>query len=227
MQSHIDQTNDTIGSRIEELMKEQNINQSILAERVEVKQSTISRIVDGKFKKSRHLTTIAKVLNTTVDYLLYGTLEQKYTEKTSPSNFRIKEHDFMLISMYDTDAENSKKDEVLMLHKSMIPGGLDIDNLRFINQIDDAMYPKISRNSKVAFSLDQTQVVHGLAYVIKNGLLREQVRFLYPLSNGGLRVAGTPEQSQYFPDEIISKEELENGTFKVLGKVFAVTTMWE
>lgn len=228
MQSNIDQTNSTIGSRIDSLMEEHGINQTILAERVAVSQGTISRVIDGKFKKSKHLNTIAKVLNTTPDYLLYGTIDQKHTEKTSPSNFRIKEHDFMLISMYHNDAENSENnEEVLMLDKSMVPRGYNAENLRFINQTDDAMLPKITRNSKVAFSLDHKNVVQGLAYVIKHGVLPAQARLLYPLPNGGLRVAGTPEQVQYFPDEFITKEELENGAFVVLGKVFSVTTLWD
>nr|WP_314367216.1 helix-turn-helix domain-containing protein [uncultured Acinetobacter sp.] len=228
MQPVIDQTNNTLGSRIELLMNEHGINQIELAEKVDVSQGTISRIIDGKFKKSKYLPAIAKVLNTTPEYLKHGTIDQKYAEKTSPSNFRIKEHDFMLISMYHIDAENSKdNEEVLMLDKSMVPSGYNTENLRFINQSDDAMSPKITRNSKVAFSMDHKNVIQGLAYVIKNGVLPAQARLLYPLANGGLRVSGTPEQQQYFQDEFISKEDLDNGTFVVLGKVFSVTTLWD
>lgn len=227
MQPKIDQSNNTISSRIDELMKERRTNQSLLAEEIGISQGTISRVKSGKFSKSKYLGDIAKILGTTVEYLLTGDLELKYNEKTSPSNLRIKEHDFMLISMYDTDAENSKqKEEVLMLHKSMLPVGSNEENLRFINQNDDAMSPKITKNSQVVFDLEYTAIVPGQAYVIKHGVLAEQARLLYPLPNGGVRVAGTPEQKEYFSDEVISKEDLEDGSFKVLGKVISVTTQW-
>lgn len=227
MQPIIDQSNNTIGTRIEELMKERRTNQTILAEQVGISQGTISRVKSGKFQKSKHLTDIANALGTSVDYLLTGNIDSKYGEKTSPSNLRIKEHDFMLISMYDTDAENSKhKEEVLMLHKSMFESGLNEENLRFINQNDDAMSPKITKNSQVTFSLKDTSIAPGQAYVIKHGVLDEQARYLYPLPNGGVRVSGSPEQKEYFSDETITKEDLDSGLFKVLGKVVSVTTKW-
>ena len=227
MQPIIDQSITTIGSRIDELMKERRTNQTLLAEEVGISQGTISRVKSGKFQKSKYLTDIANALGTTVDYLLTGNLESKYGEKNVPSNLRIKEHDFMLISMYDTDAENSKdNEEVLMLHKSMFASGLNEEDLRFINQNDDAMSPRITKNSQVTFNLQDTTITPGQAYVIKHGVLAEQARYLYPLPNGGVRVAGTPEQKEYFSDEIISKEDLESGLFKVLGKVVSVTTKW-
>jgi transcriptional regulator with XRE-family HTH domain len=60
----------TTGERVDQLLKELRLEQGDLAERVGVRQSTISKIVQGRTKNSRHLPRIASVLGVSVDYLL-------------------------------------------------------------------------------------------------------------------------------------------------------------
>lgn len=59
----------TVGARILERLKVIGMNQSELARRVQLGQSTINGLVNGDSRSSTHLHKIARVLETTVDYL--------------------------------------------------------------------------------------------------------------------------------------------------------------
>lgn len=59
----------TIGERIEERTAALGISQSELARRVGLSQSTINALIKGTSRSSSHLHKIARVLNTSADYL--------------------------------------------------------------------------------------------------------------------------------------------------------------
>jgi transcriptional regulator with XRE-family HTH domain len=62
---------ETIGSRISELLKQQNMTQRELAEEIGVREVSVSRYVRGeRIPKSTVLQKIAKTLHTTADYLI-------------------------------------------------------------------------------------------------------------------------------------------------------------
>lgn len=74
----------SVGERIKECRLNKNMTQDTLAERIEVNPSFISNIERAKTKMSTEtLASIAKSLNTSIDYLLFGniTLEhEKYID---------------------------------------------------------------------------------------------------------------------------------------------------
>lgn len=58
------------GDRLGNLLKERGIEQTALADAIGVKQGSISKIVNGTTKNSRHLARIASELGISIDYLL-------------------------------------------------------------------------------------------------------------------------------------------------------------
>lgn len=59
------------GERLQRLLKKRNITQKELSERIDSTEATISRYISGaREPKAEVLADIAKVLNTTSDYLL-------------------------------------------------------------------------------------------------------------------------------------------------------------
>lgn len=224
---------DTIGERIEALMLKNKIDQYTLATSAGTTQPTISRIMSGKTSNSRTIPKIANVLNTTVEYLVFGTGIESLSSSEASESLRIKENDFMLIRMYDNVSENTdlytnkNAEDILMLEKSLIPSGSSSDDLRYLKVDDNSMSPKIPVAARVFFNMKDTNVIAGKAYAIKYGHLREQVRILYPQPDGGYRVRVTTEMASEFPEIQVSKQEIDNDTFKVLGRVFSVTSIWE
>nr|WP_312324033.1 S24 family peptidase [Acinetobacter oleivorans] len=225
---------ETIGERIEALMLKNKIDQYTLGTLAGTTQPTISRIMSGKTSNSRNIPKIATVLNTTVEYLVFGTGIESLSSSEASESLRIKENDFMLIRMYDNVSENTENlhtnknaEDILMLEKSLIPLGSCSDDLRYLKVDDNSMSPKIPVAARVFFNMKDTNVIAGKAYAIKYGHLREQVRILYPQPDGGYRVRVTTEMASEFPEIQVSKQEIDNQTFKVLGRVFSVTSLWE
>lgn len=61
----------TMGNKIKEIMKKQNISQKDLSIRLNTTEATVSRYINNQREpKAETLANIATALNTTVDYLL-------------------------------------------------------------------------------------------------------------------------------------------------------------
>lgn len=68
---------ETIGTRIEELMKKENLSQKDLSAMAGVTESALSRYLnDERLPKADILANIATALNTTTDYLINGKSEE-------------------------------------------------------------------------------------------------------------------------------------------------------
>ncbi|WP_193774578.1 helix-turn-helix domain-containing protein [Vallitalea guaymasensis] len=80
----------TIGERLTDLLEVKGIKAPELAKKIGVSKGTIYNIINGKtLPKQDTLSNIAKELNTTIDYLIFGTREYKDTlEKQLLETFR-------------------------------------------------------------------------------------------------------------------------------------------
>ena len=88
---------ETVADRLKAAMDEKGWGQTTLAQKADVTQATIWKILNGKTKKSKYLPDIARTLGKSVEWLEFGTL---YTEKAlrkDPSQFS-SEHGHSLIS---------------------------------------------------------------------------------------------------------------------------------
>lgn len=81
-----------VGERIEALLAEKGWSQAELARRIDVKSTTIWKLVSGATQSSRHLRDIARQLGTTEEYLLGETddpsprlADQQLTWRAAPS----------------------------------------------------------------------------------------------------------------------------------------------
>ncbi|EMR3994724.1 helix-turn-helix transcriptional regulator [Acinetobacter baumannii] len=229
----LDNKNESIGERIDRLLNAQKLDQYQLAKSAGTTQATISRIMSGKVNNSKFMPAIAQALNVSVEYLIFGIETDAQVDEYSTEQLRIQQNDFMLIRKYENVSEKNedtrtkkKAEDILMLEKSLIPLGSSSEDLRYITVPDHSMSPKIPTDTRVCFTTKDTTVVAGKAYAIKYGSLTEQIRYLYPLPDGGMRIRVTPEQAEEFPEMIVTAEEIQKNVFKVLGKVFSVTSSW-
>lgn len=70
----------TVGERLNKLLKDAEIKAPELANKIGVSKGTIYNIINGKtMPKQDTISNIAKELNTTTDYLIFGTDEFKDT----------------------------------------------------------------------------------------------------------------------------------------------------
>ena len=81
-----------VGERIKNCRISKNITQDTLAELIEVNPSHLSNIERAKTKMSTEtLASIARSLNTSVDYLLFGDIELEHDQYTNIAVLEMKE----------------------------------------------------------------------------------------------------------------------------------------
>ena len=76
-------TMETVADRLKAAMDEKGWGQTTLAQKADVTQATVWKILNGKTKKSKYLPDIARTLGKSVEWLEFGTL---YTEKALRKN---------------------------------------------------------------------------------------------------------------------------------------------
>lgn len=92
----------TVGMRIERRLTDLGLSQSELARRVGLKPTTINSLVRGSSGSSKHLHTIARALDTTINYLIGVTSDPAEGAQLPPTPSEIAEQlDAVLIPQVD------------------------------------------------------------------------------------------------------------------------------
>lgn len=215
--------------RLELALDESGLTQKELASLSKVKQPTISRIVEGKTKLSRHIPTIASALGVSSEWL--AGLETG-TQKINNNLLRISGENFILISMYcddfdsqknfnqDQDHKDKERDSYIMIPERLINSTIGYSNLAFITVKDNANFPDIMNGSAVTFDKSDKNIINGNFFVINYGVMKFVVRELYMEPNGDIRIK--PKQKN-FPEYIVSRD---TDSFNILGRVITVTNIY-
>jgi len=110
---------------------------------------------------------------------------------------------------------------LLFRRDSLARKGIDTDHIEVHYAADNAMAPRICKDSAVLLDGAQTEIIDGRVYVIDwNG--QEQIRRLYSEMDGRVRVVA--DNATHFPE----RRYVEPGAtgFRVLGRVCWIGT-WE
>ena len=104
---------------LKKIVKAQNKSLTSLAVKLEVSQEAISQYISGKIKpKTATIIEMAKILNTSTDYLL------DLTDNPTPINFNLTENELNLITNY----RNLSKEEKLKV-EAYIQAIIDLKNI--------------------------------------------------------------------------------------------------
>lgn len=210
--------------RLELALDEAGLTQTELAEKINVQQPTISRIIDGTTKRSRYLPLIAKVLNKNVNWLAGIEPNDKNNAIVNKNILDINNSLFVIVPLYknkDNDAaininESISDQGTIMIAQALIPKHINHDCLRFIHEAERAMTPDIKLGAVVTFDSSDTTVTSGDIFVIEFGNSTCS-RYLYTQPNGDILIRAKEAD---FPDYTVNKDS-EN--FKILGRVILAT----
>lgn len=210
--------------RLEIALDEAKMTQTELAEKINVQQPTISRIIDGTTKRSRYLPLIAKVLGKNVNWLAGIEPNDKNNAVINKNLLDINNHLFIIVPEYknkdnagsENIPESINGEGTTMIALDLLPKNIDPAALRFINESERAMSPDIKIGAAVTFDSTDTRINNGDVYVIKCGELTSS-RILFIQPNGHILIRAREAD---FPDFVINPE-VDN--FEVLGRVLFVT----
>lgn len=235
----------SLGNRIRTLRKAQGLSQPALAKKAGVTQSTISDLEnDKKGTSAENLMAIARVLETSQDYLLTGSeSHQPITLKGSSENPVVAQirknysifqnelelHEYFEIKYFDggdlSRSNESFSDFVAGLTQcTVINGhllrekGIVKENCIAVSLSDNAMFPTIKDKDIVYVDLGRKSIKDGKVFAVCHGGLFKFKR-LYQLPLGGVRIVS--DNAVEYPEERLTAQEIIDQQFEVIGWVWS------
>ncbi|TVT77642.1 XRE family transcriptional regulator [Acinetobacter colistiniresistens] len=230
---------ETLGIRLKQLRKDQKLTQQQLADKVGVsKTSVIYWEKDENIPKHESLMLLSHALNCSPDWLLNG--GDKITSTSSISKDEAYLTSIKFKSSFEN--KNTVKIPVHKDVKAACGNGvtnfleeisdyLDIDpailkllgikskpeNLRVIYSAEYSMWPTVSPDSPLFVDIspiDTDAIINGDVYVfLHNGCLRMKRIFVSYGNEKTVRLQSDNPDKNKYPDEIISKEQLNELSF--------------
>ncbi|MBO2550973.1 XRE family transcriptional regulator [Shewanella algae] len=222
----------TLSDNLRELMKARQMTQRELAERADVSQVTIHKILSGKAKSTSRLVDIAKALGCSVETLV-GKGETRTVQSDgevignlSPwTSFTPLTEDEVEVPFFTevelaagcgSFATTENPGPKLRFSKSTLRRhGIDPINVVCVKVNGTSMEPVLPTGSTVGIDTQGIKVQDGKMYAINHdGMLR--IKLLYRLPGNGLRLRSYNQEE--YPDEIYPGEQASK--IIVIGKVF-------
>lgn len=229
---------ETLGTRLKQLRKELKLTQQQLADKVGVsKTSVIYWEKDENTPKHESLMLLSNALHSSPEWLLTG------ENKSSSKNTQLKDEVYISPLKFNPsyDNKNTVRIPVHKDVKASCGNGvtnfleeitdyLDIDpyilkllgikanpkNLRVIYSAEYSMWPTVAPDSPLfvdVSSVDTSSIINGDVYVfIHSGLLRMK-RIFISIDNETVRLQSDNPDKNKYPDEVITKEQLNELSF--------------
>lgn len=216
----------TCGDRVREARTRLGLSQTALARKAEVSQAAISKIENNETDNSKYIAQVAKALNTSVDYLIYG---KEYIKKQSGSL-----NDFVIVGGENPGEKPSVDEYILVpqfdiygscgggsiIDSVEVKGGLvfsrqwireqglpNPDDLRVIYAKGESMYPSIEDGQVLLVNPHDNIPKSNKVYFL---CIDEQyyVKRLINMVTHWVIRSDNPDKVQY-PDIILSLDEIK------------------
>lgn len=228
----------TLAENIRDRMKAIGMTQKELAERADISQVMVHKLITGKVQTTGKLLNIAAALRCTAEELQYGEDGAKAREANrvesnaewvggfetwdsdSPLGDDEVEIPFYMEVELAAGAGIAEAREYfgpkLRFAKSTLKRqGVNASHAACVKVAGNSMEPVLPHGSTVGVDTSHTEITDGKMYAINHdGMLR--VKMLYKLPGGGLRLRSY--NTEEWPDEHLDTEKLKH--IKIIGKVF-------
>lgn len=228
----------TLAQNIRDRMEAIGMTQKELAERADISQVMVHKLVSGKVKTTGKLLNIAAALRCTAEELQYGDegAKAKAANRIESNaewagGFEIWDSDTPLgedeveIPFYMEvelaagdgilDSREFKGPKLRFTKSTLKRQGVNSDYAACVKVNGNSMEPILPHGSTVGVDTSATDVIDGKMYAVNHdGMLR--IKVLYKLPGGGLRLRSY--NTDEYPDERLDAEQVKQ--IKVIGKVF-------
>jgi phage repressor protein C with HTH and peptisase S24 domain len=222
----------TLAQNLQEKLKASGLTQKELAERANISQVMVHKLISGKAKESSKLVAIAGVLGCTAEELMYGLEKHVPTSnaewagpmETWDSNTPLSDDEveipfYMEVELAAghgvSDIREYRGPKLRFAKSTLRKSSVDPTNAACVRVSGNSMEPVLPNGSTVGVDISKTEVTDGKMYAINHdGMLR--VKTLYKLPGGGLRLRSF--NIDEWPDERYEGEVIKQ--IKIIGKVF-------
>ncbi|WP_350431756.1 helix-turn-helix transcriptional regulator [Shewanella sp. H8] len=222
----------TLAQNLQEKLKASGLTQKELAERANISQVMVHKLISGKAKESSKLVAIANVLGTTAEELITGKTRasveanaewagpmETWDNKTTLSDDEVEIPFYMDVELAAglgiPEMPHFHGPKLRFAKSTLRKSNVDPTNAACVRVSGNSMEPVLPNGSTVGVDTSQTDVTDGKMYAINHdGMLR--IKTLYKLPGGGLRLRSF--NLDEWPDERYETEDIKHIT--VIGKVF-------
>lgn len=225
---------ETLGSRTKRLRVANKFSQQKLADMIGVsKTSVIYWEKDENIPKYESLNLLANSLGTTADYLLTGKENSEERKKDGIPIDQVRDlsgREKVLVPFYPHIAGScgggrlveayEKTSEYKEIGKDILNDyGVSPADVKAFPAEGNSMMPVIMPNAIVYVDIGKQRIVDGKIYAICHGGLFK-FKQLYNLPKQGIRMVST--NFEEYPEEKLSREELIDQEFEVVGYAFYI-----
>ncbi|MBS7833441.1 helix-turn-helix transcriptional regulator [Wohlfahrtiimonas chitiniclastica] len=209
-----------IADRINLLIDERKISQEILAHDVGISQAAISKICQGRTKRSRYLPQIANYFNVPEHWLLFG--EEQFSSKAPTED-----DDDVLIPFYKdvqlsagygaTELDDYEGRTIRFSRSMLREGNVSPKDAICVTVKGDSMEPVFKNGSTVGIDLTHQKIIDGDVYAINNDGLLQMKKLKH--KTGSLITVESYNREEY-PAFDVPLEQIT-----VIGRVFWYATL--
>lgn len=207
--------------RINFLIEERKISQEILAADIGISQAAISKICQGRTKRSRYLPQIAAYFSVTEHWLLFGdkSFDKSHNDADSEEDVFVPFYkDVQLSAGYGAHEFEDYEGRSIRFSRQMLREvSVSPKDAICVTVKGDSMEPVFKNGSTVGIDLSRKKIIDGDVYAINNdGLL--QMKKLKHISGSMLSVESYNKDE--YPAFDVSMEQVN-----VIGRVFWYSTL--
>lgn len=222
-----------LGERLLMARKAKNLTQQELARKAGVTQTTISDIERGRNQTTVEAPALAKALGVSVDYLLTGNAFEfvpvAVWDDDTPLDSDEVEIPFykeFLVScgngVADGEATDKERRRLRLSKKTLSDKGIERGQAAAMTAKGNSMSPVINHGDTVFVDLGRNRIKDGKIFFVEHGGLFK-FKYLYALPMGGVRIVSA--NSEEFPEERLTTQQVIDEEFKIIGWAFSWQTM--
>jgi phage repressor protein C with HTH and peptisase S24 domain len=223
----------TLAQNLQEKLKASGLTQKELAERANISQVMVHKLISGKAKESSKLVAIANVLGTTAEELITGKIRSRveanaewagpmetWDSSTPLGDDEVEIPFYMEVELAAghgiAEAIEFHGPKLRFAKSTLRKSSVDPTRAACVRVNGNSMEPVLPNGSTVGVDTSQTNVIDGKMYAINHdGMLR--IKTLYKLPGGGLRLRSF--NTDEWPDERYEGDAAIK-QIKIIGKVF-------
>lgn len=224
----------TLHERIQKLMDEKNLKQVDLANATGKSKVSVTKWMRGEnIPKAEALKDIAKLLDTTDEYLLTGEESSKHpmhkdvvvwdeSTPVGPDEVEIAFYKTMRLACGSgslVEVNDSDRGAMRVPRQLLDKLGIYRDKAFSAPAEDDSMKPTINDGDLIYVDENRTQIKDGRIFAVEHGGIYRCKR-LYGLPGGGVRIVS--DNKEEYGEEILSSEEIVKQGFRILGWVWKI-----
>ncbi len=199
--------------RINHLIDERKISQEILAADIGISQAAISKICQGRTKRSRYLPQIAEYFNVAENWILFGEETANEDEVLVPFY-----KDIQLSAGFGaTELDDYEGRTIRFALDTLREASVSAKDAICVTVKGDSMEPVFKNGSTVGIDLSRKKIIDGDVYAINNDGLLQMKRLKQ--KTGSIITVESYNREEY-PAFDASLEQVE-----VIGRVFWYSTV--